>query len=109
MPSTYPVALAVSKSGSRAFVALWNSSEIVELDLAKHTVGRKLALLKPTSPVAPGTHPSAFAFSPDEKTLYVALSNRDAVAAIMLARANSPSRDTSIRACRGRAISARSL
>ncbi len=82
VPSTYPVALAVPKSSSRAFVALWNSSEIVELDLAKQTIGRKLTLLKPTSPVAPGTHPSAFAFSPDEKTLYVALSNRDAVAAI---------------------------
>jgi DNA-binding beta-propeller fold protein YncE len=82
VPSTYPVALAVDKSGSHAFVALWNSSEIVELDLARQTIGRKLALLKPTSPVAPGTHPSAFAFSPDQKTLYVALSNRDAVTAV---------------------------
>jgi DNA-binding beta-propeller fold protein YncE len=82
VPSTYPIALAVTKSGTRAFVALWNASEIVELDLAKQTVGRKLPLLKPASPVAPGTHPSAFAFSPDEKTLYVALSNRDAVAAV---------------------------
>jgi DNA-binding beta-propeller fold protein YncE len=82
VPSTYPVALAVPKGGSRAFVALWNSSEIVELDLAKQTVGRKLPLLKPANPIAAGTHPSAFAFSPDEKTLYVALSNRDAVAAV---------------------------
>ncbi len=82
VPSTYPIALAVPKSGTRAFVALWNASEIVELDLAKGTVGRKLALLKPTSPIAPGTHPSAFAFSPDEETLYVALSNRDVVAAV---------------------------
>jgi DNA-binding beta-propeller fold protein YncE len=82
VPSTYPVALAVPRNGSRAFVALWNSSEIVELDLGKKTVGRKLALLKPTNPIAAGTHPSAFAFSPDEKTLYVALSNRDAVAAV---------------------------
>lgn len=82
VPSTYPVALAVSKSGKRAFVALWNSSEIVELDLARGVVGRKLPLLKPANPIAPGTHPSAFAFSPDEKTLYVALSNRDVVAAV---------------------------
>ncbi|HTH42105.1 MAG TPA: bifunctional YncE family protein/alkaline phosphatase family protein [Terracidiphilus sp.] len=82
VPSTYPVALAVPNSGTRAFVALWNSSEVVELNLATQTVGRKLALLKPSSSVAPGTHPSAFAFSPDEKTLYVALSNRDAVAAV---------------------------
>lgn len=82
VPSTYPIALAVPKTGTRAYVALWNASEIAELDLAKRTVGRKLTLLKPSSPVAPGTHPSAFAFSPDEKTLYVALSNRDAVAAV---------------------------
>jgi YVTN family beta-propeller protein len=82
VPSTYPIALAVSKDGARAYVALWNASEIVELDLAKGTVGRKLDLLKPSSPVAPGTHPCAFALSPDGKTLYVALANRDAVAAV---------------------------
>jgi DNA-binding beta-propeller fold protein YncE len=82
VPSTYPIALVVSRDGARAFVALWNASEIVELDLRKGTVGRKLDMLKPSSPVAPGTHPSAFQFSPDEKTLYVALSNRDAVAAV---------------------------
>ena len=82
VPSTYPIALAVSKDGERAFVALWNASEIVELDLANRTVVRKLALLKPPSAVAPGTHPCAFEFSPNGKTLYVALANRDAVAAV---------------------------
>jgi DNA-binding beta-propeller fold protein YncE len=85
VPSTYPVALAVSKDGVRAFVALWNASEIVELDLTKGTVGRKLALFKPPSAIAPGTHPCAFEFSPDGKTLYVALANRDAVAAVNVA------------------------
>lgn len=82
VPSTYPVALAITKDGARGFVALWNASEIVELDLAQGTVGRKLALLKPTSTTAAGTHPCAFEFSPDEKVLYVALANRDAVAAV---------------------------
>ena len=82
VPSTYPVALAVTTDGVRAFAALWNASEIVELDLAKGTVGRKLALLKPDSAVAPGTHPCALEFSPDGRTLYVALANRDAVAAV---------------------------
>ena len=82
VPSTYPIALAVSSDGHHAFVALWNASEIVELDLTRGTVGRKLALLKPSSAVAPGAHPCAFEFSPDGKTLYVALSNRDAVAAV---------------------------
>ena len=87
VPSTYPVALAVTKDGQRAFVALWNTSEIVELDLVNGTVGRKLALLKPSSPVATGTHPCDFAFSPDGKTLYVALANRDAVAAVNIGEA----------------------
>jgi DNA-binding beta-propeller fold protein YncE len=82
VPSTFPIALIVPQHGGRAFVALWNASEIAELDLAKGIVTRKLALLKPQDPVAPGTHPCAFAFSPDEKTLYVALANRDVVAAV---------------------------
>jgi DNA-binding beta-propeller fold protein YncE len=82
VPSTYPVALAVTKDGSRAFVALWNASEVVELDMKKRTVGRKLALLKPDSPIAPGTHPCALEMSPDGKTMYVALANRDTVAAL---------------------------
>ena len=82
VPSTYPIALAVPKSGGRAFVALWNASEIAELDLAKGTVSRKLELLKPASPIAPGTHPCALEISPDQKTLYVALANRDVVAAV---------------------------
>jgi len=82
VPSTYPIALQISKDGKRAFVALWNASEIVELDLQKNTVGRKLVLLKPASAIKPGTHPCAFALTADGKTLYVALANRDAVAAV---------------------------
>ena len=82
VPSTYPIALQISKDGRRAFVALWNASEIVELDLDKAAVGRKLALLKPANPVKPGTHPCAFALNEDGKTLYVALANRDSVAAV---------------------------
>ena len=82
VPSTYPIALQLSKDGHRAFVALWNASKIVELDLERAAVGRKLALLKPASAIKPGTHPCAFALSSDGKTLYVALANRDAVAAV---------------------------
>ena len=32
--------------------------------------------------MAPGTHPCALEISPDGKTMYVALANRDAVAAV---------------------------
>ena len=84
VPGTYPIALAVAPNSNRAYVALWNASEIVELDLKAGKTARRLTLLKPTSSVAPGTHPSAFAFSPDNKTLYVALANRDAVAAVSI-------------------------
>jgi DNA-binding beta-propeller fold protein YncE len=85
VPSTYPVALALSQDGTRGFVALWNASEVVELDLVKGTVGRKIALLKPKSATAPGTHPCALEMSPDGRTMYVALANRDAVAAVNVA------------------------
>ncbi|MCL2661067.1 MAG: lactonase family protein, partial [Acidobacteriaceae bacterium] len=82
VPSAYPVTLAVSKDGARAFVALWNASEIAELDLANGKVGRKLPLLKPQDTIVAGTHPCAMEVSPDGRTLYVALANRDAVAAV---------------------------
>jgi len=93
VPSTYPVAAAVSKDGTRGFVALWNASEVVELDLVNGTVRRRLALLKPRDPVKPGTHPCALEISPDGKTLYVALANRDAVAAVDISGGNPTHRD----------------
>ena len=86
VPSTYPIALAVTKDESRAFVALWNASEVVELDLKKGTVGRKLPLLKPTVSTAAGSHPVVMEIAPDEATMYVALANRDSVAAVNLAK-----------------------
>jgi DNA-binding beta-propeller fold protein YncE len=82
VPSTYPVALALAKDGRHAYVALWNASEIAELDLTSGAVGRKLQLLKPPSDVAPGSHPCALLLAPDGKTLYVSLANRDSVAAV---------------------------
>ena len=82
VPATYPVAVAVSRDGRRGWVAMWNSSEVVQLDLATGAVGKNLPLLKPNDPVKPGSHPCAMTLSPDGKTLYVALANRDSVAAI---------------------------
>jgi DNA-binding beta-propeller fold protein YncE len=90
VPSTYPIALAVTKDGKRAFVALWNASEVVELDLASGKVVRKLALLKPRSDVAPGTHPCALLLDERSGVMYVALSNRDAVAAVAIGTEQAP-------------------
>jgi DNA-binding beta-propeller fold protein YncE len=82
VPSTYPVSITVNRSGSRAYVALWNGSAVAELDLDSGKVLKKLELLAPQTAVSPSSHPAAFAWSPDEKILYVALANRDAVAAL---------------------------
>jgi len=82
VPSTYPVAVTVTADGSHAYVALWNASEIVELDLRTGKVVGKLPLLKPMNPTTAGSHPDALCLSPDGQTLYVALANRDAVAVV---------------------------
>jgi YVTN family beta-propeller protein len=90
VPSTYPIALAVTKDGKRAFVGLWNASAVVELDLVKGTVGRYVALMKPASPIAPGTHPYSLLLDERTQMLYVALANRDAVAAVSIGKASAP-------------------
>src|SRR5215469_2357485 len=82
VPSVYPIALVVSKDGTRAFVALWNSSEVVELDLQHTTIARRVELMKAHAPTAPGSHPCALVLDERAELLYVALSNRDAVAAV---------------------------
>jgi DNA-binding beta-propeller fold protein YncE len=90
VPSTYPIALAVTKDGKRAFVALWNASAVVELDLEHGNLSRRLELLKPKEATAPGTHPCSLLLDESAATLYVALSNRDAVAAVEIAKNNAP-------------------
>ncbi len=90
VPSTYPIAVAVTKDGTRGFVALWNASEVVELDLLKGTVTRRVALLKPAVATAPGTHPCALLMDERGGLLYVALSNRDAVAAVSIGKTGAP-------------------
>jgi len=86
VPSMYPIAVAVTKDGKRAFVALWNASEMAELNLASGQVTRKITLLKPSSPIDPGTHPCSLLLDEREGLLYVSLSNRDAIAAVEIGK-----------------------
>ena len=81
VPASYPITVAATHDGRRGFVALWNSSEVVELDLRNGRILGRLTLLGPRTPTSPGSHPAAMALSPDERTLYLALANRDMVAA----------------------------
>jgi DNA-binding beta-propeller fold protein YncE len=82
VPSTYPIAVIAGKDGRRAWVSLWNGSAVAELDLKSGKVVQRLPLLPPSRDTSPSSHPIAMALSPDEKTLYIALANRDAVAAV---------------------------
>ncbi len=82
IPSSFPYAVVASRDGHRAWCSLWNASRVAELDLDKGTVARWIPLREPKDPLAPGSHPTAMLLSPDEKLLYVALSNADVVAVV---------------------------
>ncbi len=86
VPSTYPDDVVVTRDGTRAFVSLWNASQVVELNLVTGTITARVNLLKPASPTAPGSHPCALLLDEHSSTLYVALANRDAVAALAIGR-----------------------
>jgi DNA-binding beta-propeller fold protein YncE len=82
VPASYPYAVAATRDGKRAYCSLWNTSQVAELDLPQGKVTRWISLLAPKSSMASGSHPTALLLSPDEKRLYVALSNADAVAVV---------------------------
>ncbi|HTE89677.1 MAG TPA: hypothetical protein VK639_12010, partial [Terriglobales bacterium] len=82
VPTSFPYTVVVTRDGLRAWCSLWNLSSVVELDLANGSVKRWISLLQPKSEIAPGSHPTAMLLSKDEKLLYVALANADALATV---------------------------
>jgi DNA-binding beta-propeller fold protein YncE len=82
VPSSFPYTCVATRDGRRAWCSLWNASEVAELDLTGGKVARWIKLNQPDDRIAPGSHPTAMLLSPDEKLLYVALSNIDKVAVI---------------------------
>jgi DNA-binding beta-propeller fold protein YncE len=82
VPAEFPLGVAVSRDGRRGWVSLWNTSRVVELDLADGKVTRQVELLGRKLPTEAGSHPSALLLSRDEKLLYVALANADTVAVV---------------------------
>jgi len=82
VPSSYPYTVIAARDGKRAWVSLWNASEVDELDLDGGTVRRKLPLYQPRASAGPGSHPTALLLSRDESRLYVALANADRVAVV---------------------------
>ncbi|MGH9495823.1 MAG: phosphoesterase, partial [Candidatus Sulfotelmatobacter sp.] len=85
VPSSYPYTCVASRDGRHAWCSLWNASQVVELDLTSGKIAHWIKLEQPGTPLEPGSHPTAMLLSPDQKTLYVALSNMDEVAAVSTA------------------------
>ena len=75
-----PTYLNLNRDGSRLFVTNSNSDTVSEID----TTSNKIVATYLSRPVAlrglPGTNPLGSSLSPDEKTLYVALSDLNCVA-----------------------------
>jgi hypothetical protein len=86
VPASYPIATVATSDGRRGFVALWNASEVVELDLVHGRVLQMLPLLPPRDPIDPSSHPAALLLNEKKHVLYVALANRDSVAAVAIGR-----------------------
>ena len=85
IPTGFPYSVAVSRDGSRAWCSLWNASQVAELDLHSVRIVRQVALMPPKTAIDASSHPTALLLSPDDRRLYVTLSNRDAVAVISTA------------------------
>ncbi len=82
VPGAFPTTVAVMPGGRYAYCSLWNASAVAKLDLATGKVVATVPLMRPLAAAASGSHPGAMRLSPDGKTLYVALANRDRVAVV---------------------------
>lgn len=82
VPSTYPCNAAVSKDGKRAWVSLWNTAIVAELDLEEGKVVGRNPMFATGAPTDASAHPTALLVSNDDKRLFICLSNMDSVAEI---------------------------
>ena len=79
IPGSLPYTAVITADGKRGYVSLWNASTVAELDLLRGKVLRKIALGKPSSALAGGSHPTALLLNRDSSLLFVALTNRDQI------------------------------
>jgi hypothetical protein len=77
IPATMPYTVA-SDGKRKAWVSLWNTSAIAELNLASGEV-RRIELDKPQGSPTSSGHATAMLYEPAKHTLYVALANLDEV------------------------------
>ena len=82
IPTTLPYGIVVNRDATLGWCSLWNASQVAELDLRTGKVVRQIALMPPKTGIDASSHPTALLLSPDERRLFVTVSNADAVAVI---------------------------
>ncbi len=82
VPAVFPYGVTNTRDGETGFCSLWNGSGIAQLNLETGKVVRIIPLLAPKLSTAAGSHPTAMLLSPDQKYLYVTLTNSDRVAVV---------------------------
>ena len=82
IPGSLPYTTVITNDGKRGYISLWNASTVVELDLIRGKVFRKIPLGKPKAALAGGSHPTALLLNRDSSLLFVALTNRDQIVAL---------------------------
>ncbi len=87
IPSAYPYTVIANKAGTKAWVSLWNSSGVVELDLQTGKAARWIEVGTSNDSVGPSSHATAMLLNDKENSLYIALANADSVAAVDLSSA----------------------
>jgi DNA-binding beta-propeller fold protein YncE len=89
IPTVMPYAVVVAPDGKRAWVSMWNTATVAEVDLVAKKVVRRIALEaahEAKTAAHSSAHATAMALNADGKMLFVTLSNRDAVAVVDTAR-----------------------
>jgi DNA-binding beta-propeller fold protein YncE len=104
IPAAFPYTVVANKACTRAWVSLWNTAAVAELNLETGKIERWIDLAEVESnendstrsdsnkndlnrndrQTAPSAHPTAMALSANEDELYVALANADMVAQVDL-------------------------
>lgn len=80
----HPSDMALTRDGSRLYVANANSDTVTVIDTASHEAIRTITV-RPDPSLGFGSMPNALALSDDENTLYVACGGNNAVAVVALA------------------------
>lgn len=86
-PLSHPQGIAVNRAGTRAYVALSASDQVVVLNLTELKVARTIWVGRAAGL---GTKPTAVALSPNEQRLFVAESGADELAVIALPGSTTP-------------------